>query len=194
MPKQVDHDSRRRHLAEAVCSLVSARGLEGVTLREVATEAGMSMGAVQRCFRTKAEMLLFAQEHVNREVAARAQARIGDGAAAVMLEQALTALLAVDDPGLVSARVWIAFTAQAVVDPTLAAAQEQHYAGLTEMLTVLLGAAQDSGEVRTGLDLQQEVDAVLTLADGLTLQVLLGRHTPESAVAELRRQTGHLWA
>ncbi|MFD2470588.1 TetR/AcrR family transcriptional regulator [Amycolatopsis silviterrae] len=194
MPKQVDHDSRRAHLADAVCSLVSTRGLESVTLREVATEAGVSMGAVQRCFRTKAEMLLFAQEHVNREVAARARARIGDGAAAVMLEQALTALLAVDDPGLVSARVWIAFTAQAVVDPALAAAHEEHYAGLTEMLTVLLKAAQDSGEVRTGLDLRQEVDAVLTLADGLTLQVLLGRHTPESAVAELRRQTRHLWA
>jgi AcrR family transcriptional regulator len=39
MPRQVDHVSRRRLIAEAVCHLADERGLEGVTLRDVAARA-----------------------------------------------------------------------------------------------------------------------------------------------------------
>ncbi|MGK5632559.1 TetR family transcriptional regulator, partial [Streptomyces sp. URMC 123] len=48
MPRQIDHEERRRLIADAVCALADRRGLEGVTLRDVAAEAGVSMGAVQR--------------------------------------------------------------------------------------------------------------------------------------------------
>ncbi|MFI9384475.1 TetR/AcrR family transcriptional regulator [Kutzneria sp. NPDC052558] len=196
MPRHVDHDGRRREIADAVCALISWRGLEGVTLREVAGHAGVSMGAVQRCFRTKAEMLLFAQEHVNRTATERARARIEaaaePGSVATMLAETLAALVAVDDPDLTGARVWIAFTAQAVVEPALAAAQQWHHAGLVDLLTVLLRTGQDRGEIRPDIEVDREVDTMITLADGLTVQVLLGRHTRESAIAAIRAHAGHL--
>ncbi|RKT52813.1 TetR/AcrR family transcriptional regulator [Saccharothrix australiensis] len=197
MPRQVDHDSRRRHIAQAVRELIDRRGLEGATLREVAAQAGVSMGAVQRCFRTKEEMLVFAQEHVNRRVTERARERIAGapepGSVATMLEQTLVAMLAVDDEDLSDARVWIAFTAQAAVDPALAAVQRGHYAGLAELLVALLRAGQEGGQIRPEVDAESEADALITLTDGLTVQVLLGRHTPRSALAALRRRTADLW-
>lgn len=39
MPRQVDHDGRRRRVAQAVWELISRDGLEAATLREVATQA-----------------------------------------------------------------------------------------------------------------------------------------------------------
>jgi hypothetical protein len=39
MPRQVDHDLRRRQIAEAVWRLAARGGLENVTLRQVAAEA-----------------------------------------------------------------------------------------------------------------------------------------------------------
>ncbi|WP_309112788.1 TetR family transcriptional regulator C-terminal domain-containing protein [Saccharothrix sp.] len=51
---------------------------------------------------------------------------------------------------------------------------------------------QDTGRIRPEVDVDSEVDALITLADGLTVQVLLGRHTPESALAALRRRTAAL--
>ncbi|SHF91006.1 TetR/AcrR family transcriptional regulator [Streptoalloteichus hindustanus] len=193
MPKQVDHDSRRQHIAQAVCELIGRHGLEGVTLREVAAQAGVSMGAVQRCFRAKEEMLVFAQEHVNRRVTERARARIAEsprpGSVTTMLEQTLVAMLAVDDEDLLDARVWMAFTAQAALDPALAAVQRAHYAGLTELLAVLLRTGQENGQIRPEVDAESEADALITLADGLTVQVLLGRHSRESALAALHQRT-----
>ena len=76
MPRQVDHVSRRRLIAEAVCHLADERGLEGVTLRDVAARAQVSMGAVQRCFRTKEEMLVFALGHISERIRERVQARL----------------------------------------------------------------------------------------------------------------------
>lgn len=197
MPRQVDHDSRRRQIAQAVCALIARHGLEGVTLRQVATQAGVSMGAVQRCFHTKEEMLTFAHEHVNQQVTERTRARIAaspdPGSVVTMLEQTLIAMVAVDDGDLVEARVWIAFTAQAAVEPELAAIQRGYYAGLAELLVVLLRAGQDHGQVRPDADIEREADALITLTDGLTVQVVLGRHTPESALAALRDRTVSLW-
>jgi TetR/AcrR family transcriptional regulator, transcriptional repressor of bet genes len=47
MPKQVDHEERRQEIAAAVVRLVTTRGIETASLRTVASEAGVSMGAVQ---------------------------------------------------------------------------------------------------------------------------------------------------
>nr|BFE98707.1 hypothetical protein GCM10020241_03830 [Streptoalloteichus tenebrarius] len=106
-----------------------------------------------------------------------------------MLEQTLVAMLAVDGEDLLDARVWMAFTAQATLDPALAEVQRGHYAGLTELLTVLLRTGQESGQIRAEVEPETEAEALIALADGLTVQVLLGRHSPESARAAIRRRT-----
>jgi AcrR family transcriptional regulator len=52
MPKVVDHEQRRGELAAAVWSLASREGLEAVTVRRVAEEAGWSTGALVHCSRS----------------------------------------------------------------------------------------------------------------------------------------------
>jgi TetR/AcrR family transcriptional regulator, transcriptional repressor of bet genes len=60
MPKRVDPLAQRRSIAEAVFRLAVARGADAVSMRDVAAEAGVSLGMVQHYFRSKDEMLLFA--------------------------------------------------------------------------------------------------------------------------------------
>ena len=60
MPKQVNREERRRDIAAAVLRIVTTRGVEAASLRAVAAEASVSMGAVQHYFTTKDEMLRFA--------------------------------------------------------------------------------------------------------------------------------------
>ena len=57
MPRRVDHQLRRKQLADAVMRLAATEGLEEVSLRHVAAEAGVSTGMVQHYFRTKDEMM-----------------------------------------------------------------------------------------------------------------------------------------
>ena len=62
MPRQVDHGQRRLQIARAVWSVMATRGLDAVSLRSVAAEAGISMGRVQHYFRSKDAMILHACE------------------------------------------------------------------------------------------------------------------------------------
>ncbi|MEU7578957.1 TetR family transcriptional regulator C-terminal domain-containing protein [Streptomyces sp. NPDC041068] len=185
MPRQVDYEDRRSRIAEAVCVLIARSGMESVSLRDVAAEAKVSMGAVQRCFRTKDEMLLFALEGISRRIGDRAKARIeasdSPQSAVTLLDRTLSALALVEEEDRTEARVWGAFVAHAAVSDELAAVLRETYAKLRELLVWLIGYGQDTGELRTGLDPTEEAHALVALTDGLTAQVLVGHHTPESA-------------
>ncbi|MFI7098635.1 TetR/AcrR family transcriptional regulator [Streptomyces sp. NPDC050161] len=198
MPKQVDYDSRRRQVVAAAFALVSERGLEGVTMRDVATRAGVSVGAVQRCFSGKEEMVVSVVEEMNQRVSARVQGRIAGsvtpGAAATMLEHTLAGIVPHDEQSLAETRVWLAFTAHASVTPGLAAVQRKQYEGLTELVALLLRTAQEAGDVRPTADADQEADALIAFTDGLGMQVAVGRHTPDSAQAALGRRLAALRA
>ncbi|MDT0331549.1 TetR/AcrR family transcriptional regulator [Nocardiopsis lambiniae] len=62
MPKIVDHEQRRRELADALWRIVAAEGPAGVSIRSVAAEAGWSPGALRHYFPTREELLLFAMD------------------------------------------------------------------------------------------------------------------------------------
>ncbi|MFD9905042.1 TetR/AcrR family transcriptional regulator [Streptomyces sp. NPDC059063] len=190
MPKQVDYEERRRRIADAVCALIAASGMEAVSLRDVAARAEVSMGAVQRCFRTKEEMLLFAVEHVSERVGARAQARVAatdePRSAATLLERTLAAIALPDPEDRTDAQVWLAFVAHAAVSAPLATVLRETYAKLHELLVWLIGYGQDTGEFRADADPARAAQSLLALADGLTAHVLVGHRAPDAAHALLR--------
>ena len=59
MPKIVDFDERRLELADATARLIARGGLGAATMRDVATEAGLTTGSVTHYFADKRELLLF---------------------------------------------------------------------------------------------------------------------------------------
>ncbi|MEV6817144.1 TetR family transcriptional regulator C-terminal domain-containing protein [Nocardiopsis dassonvillei] len=189
MPRQVDHGQRRREIAEAVCSLVSARGLEAVSLRDVAAEAGISMGRVQHYFRTKDEMLLFALEYVGgRDVAGVREALAGlpePPEPRAVVRTVLTGLLGGAPEQLEAQRVSVAFQARALVEPGLAESLLRGYAGLQALLEDVVRRGVASGEAAEGTDPETAATAVLALVDGLRAQTLLGHGTRERALAVL---------
>ena len=179
MPKQVDYDSRRRQIAEAVCLLADEHGPEGVSMRDVAARAQVSLGAVQRCFRTKEEMLLFAVEHVGERVRARLTADSSLG-------QAIDEIALLREEHRAEARIWLAFVAQAAVKEPLARPLRTSYAALHDLLVRL---ATGSGLA----DPPAAARALLALADGLTTHVVIGHLTAEEAAEVLNTHVAGLW-
>ncbi|MFI8372091.1 TetR/AcrR family transcriptional regulator [Streptomyces sp. NPDC085466] len=196
MPRQVDHASRRLLIAETVCRLADERGLEGVTLRDVAARAEVSMGAVQRCFRTKEEMLVFALGHVGERIGERVRARLVRSpaqSAATALGHAATEVALLREEYRAEARVWLAFLAQAAVSPALAEPLRANYAALEETFTRLVAEAGADADRAAPLDPRREARALLALADGLTTHVLIGHLTPRQAQDVLHAHLSGLW-
>ncbi|MFD9475486.1 TetR/AcrR family transcriptional regulator [Streptomyces nojiriensis] len=196
MPRQVDHEGRRRLIAEAVCQLADERGLEGVTLRDVAARAQVSMGAVQRCFSTKEEMLVFALGHIGERIGERVRARLVRSpaqSAGTALGHAVTEISLLREEHRAEARVWLAFVAQAAVSEALATTLKANYAALQEAFTHLISEGRQDADRAVPLDPQREARTLLALADGLTTHVLVGHLTPQEAHEVLHAHVAGLW-
>ncbi|WP_051710934.1 TetR/AcrR family transcriptional regulator [Streptomyces sp. NRRL S-350] len=196
MPRQVDHEERRHRIAEAVCLLADEHGLEGVTLRDVAARAQVSMGAVQRCFRSKEEMLVFTLGNIGERITERARARLIRSpaqSAATALGHAVAEVALLREEHHAEARVWLAFIAQAVVSEPLADTLKANYAALHETFTRLIREAGESARRTAPIDPQREAHTLLALADGLTTHVLIGRLTSQEAQDVLHAHLGNLW-
>ncbi|MFF4365040.1 TetR/AcrR family transcriptional regulator [Streptomyces sp. NPDC001594] len=206
MPRQVDHEERRRLIAGAVCGLADESGLEGVTLRDVAGRAGVSMGAVQRCFRTRDEMLLFTLGHIGERIGERVRARLVRSpaqSAASALGHAATEVALLREEHRAEARVWLAFVAQAAVSAPLAETLRTNYASLEAVFTRLFAeAAGDPASVppepgreprEPHPDPRREARTLLALADGLTTHVLVGHLTAAQAQEVLHGHLARLW-
>ncbi len=189
MPKQVDHDERRRYIGGAVLRLIATRGLEAASLRNVAAEAGVSMGTVQHYFTTKQEMLEFAQRYNYQ----RATMRIPELIAQVseprttraLLRALLTDLLGLDGESREGARLGAAMLAYAVIDPQAAAIARTGYDGLTRFLATQLQTAQDNGELPKQLDTRRAARHLCAMVGGLTAPTLVGAYTRDQALAVL---------
>ncbi|MFJ4876970.1 TetR/AcrR family transcriptional regulator [Streptomyces sp. NPDC088745] len=196
MPKQVDYEDRRQRIADAVCTLIASSGMEAVSLRDVAAQAHVSMGAVQRCFRNKQDMLLFALEHITQHVSERADRRIAatstPEAASTLLSHTLAEIALLDEGSTKQAHVWLAFVAQAPASEKLTAVLHETYAKLHDLVVWLIRYGQDTQEVRQDLDPDLEAQTLLALADGLTAHVLAGHHTSTAALAVLQHHIDRL--
>lgn len=164
-------------IAEAVCRLAGRDGLEGVTLRTVAREAGISMGLVQHYFTNKDEMLVFAFRVMSERVERRLQNALAGfsdpPSTRSMLRTLLVAMLPLDDESRFEAPLWVAFLARAVHAAPLADLLRQDGRQMSEFLIDRLRAARDAGELAPGVEPQRAALTVLALTDGLMLRVLI---------------------
>ncbi|MFJ3234673.1 TetR/AcrR family transcriptional regulator [Streptomyces sp. NPDC086787] len=199
MPKQVDYESRRRRIAEAVCLLADEHGPEGVSMRDVAARAEVSLGAVQRCFRSKEEMLLFAVDHVGEHITERVRARLAASpaqSAATALGHAADEIALLREEHRAEARIWLAFVAQAAVKEPLGRPLRNSYAALQDLFARLIAEAAENGPAGEGIAPpvpQVEARTLLALADGLTSHVLIGHLTAEEAEEVLHTHLVGLW-
>ncbi|WP_027930963.1 TetR/AcrR family transcriptional regulator [Amycolatopsis thermoflava] len=180
MPKRVDHEQRRQLIADAVRRIAADRGLEAVSLGEVAAEAGISKGLVQHYFPSRDDMLRYATRTLRDRVGDRlrtAQAELPG------LRAALIALLPLDDESRTEALVANAFVVRALKDPEIAERFRLGHAQLRDAISAMVTAAQAHGDLHADLDPTREADLLLALVAGLGDAVLLGHRTPAEVIS-----------
>ena len=193
MPKKVDHDERRKEIAGAVGRLATERGLQAVSFREVAAEAGVSVVLVQHYFGTKENLLVTTLDLHSAQMAERIAADlVALGADAEPLDRVLAvtiAFLPTDAASRDAMLLYLGFGAAALTDDALRSADAfRNGTGLIAYLASELTQARDAGRLADGVDPELEALALVSLLLGLSLSVLLdqvdldrGRASPSTA-------------
>jgi TetR/AcrR family transcriptional repressor of bet genes len=197
VPKIVDHEQRRAEIAAAVWRIASRQGLDAVTIRGVAAEAGWSTGALHHYFSDKEELLLFAFRTIADRVGRRvARAREESGEPLELVRALLAIGLPLDDERRDETRVWFAFLGLALSRPALARAQGAAYGQWRRLVASALEQAQDAGELDAAIDAYGEAASLVALVDGLAVQAMFEPSGPsaerqlevlDARLAELRR-------
>lgn len=178
MPKQVDHDERRRQIAGAVARIAASDGVAGVSFRHVAAEADMSVSLVQHYFGDKASLLIDTLDIQSAAVGTRIASRLealGDDAGPLDRVRTVAAAFLPDDPDSANAmRVYLGFAGAALTDPGLRSADAFSNARtLQAFLASELEAAASAGELDERVDPRSQAMSMLSLVLGLSLGVLL---------------------
>ncbi|MBK1785560.1 TetR/AcrR family transcriptional regulator [Prauserella cavernicola] len=189
MPRKVDIDAQRADLAGAVLRLAARSGLEAVSLREVAAEAGVSMGRVQHYFRTKEEMLLhgvrLAMRRIDARIGERLQCLPDEASPEQILRAAIDELLGDHPETNQVIRASVAYYARAQVNAEVFEVLFGDDDELRGLAALVVRTAQADGRADTGLDPAQEGYIIWSLADSLGVKVAFGQTTSERARATM---------
>jgi AcrR family transcriptional regulator len=167
MPKIVDHDRQRETFAEAAMRLIARNGLDGVTMRAVAAEAGLSYGSLFHYFDSKEELLM----HAVRTTMERQTRRVNEYSGQYAGLEALEHLLCDDAVTSESSRdvwlVWMAFQYQATLRESFGEMNAELVAGWRQRIRSLLNDAKSDGEIGEEIDTDIEASALWAYSSGI---------------------------
>lgn len=171
MPKKVDHGVRRSELADAVLAVVARDGMDGVTIRGVAAEAGWTRGVIGHYFENRDDLLLFAY----REGLARTRRALSTTAGESplqLLRRWLLLTLPLDPASALNHAIYIGFVGSAARRPVLARAIEAETDELDQCTRDLLKRCMDEGTLRPPFDLEAAAEVLSAFVDGLGLHIV----------------------
>ncbi|GAB1690285.1 TetR/AcrR family transcriptional regulator [Krasilnikovia sp. M28-CT-15] len=189
MPKKVDHQARRTLIADALMRVAATSGLEAVSLRHVAAEAGVTSGMVQHYFATKDEMMTFALAVIrerNEARVARAVAALGQPLTpGALVRTILVELLPLDDQRRADGRVALAFLAYTAVRPAAATRMREDTDQMVAFIADQIRAARATGDSPATLNAEHAAAGLLAAMEGLGVYLLGGQYDAQTAVSAL---------
>lgn len=195
MPKFVDHEERKIKIAEATWKLIVEQGIEQATVRKIAQESGLSVGALRHYFTTQSELLKFSMELVVQRVMDRTHSTNYKGSPFEIAMDAISEVLPIDSDRRVEMEVWFVFSAKTLVDQSLRSVGEKTYQNMHQGLYRVLEFLYSQHLLKKDIDLEMETNRLHPLVDGMASHHLLypSIYTYEKMIATLRYHLKTLW-
>lgn len=177
----VDHDRRRREIADAVLAVVRRGGVGTVSVRTVADEVGLSVGSLRNTFGRQGDLMAFAMTAVAERVTARVEARATARPPGLEdLADLCGEVLPLDEERRAEAEVWLELVVLARTDAELATVSVAAHEALRRLVAGVVGAVL-AGAAAERLEL--ETARLHALLDGLALHGVLHPETFDAAMA-----------
>ena len=172
MAKHSDHDKRRAAFAEAAFNILARSGLAGLTVRNVAKEAGFTTGALVHYFPAKNDLFLAASEHAAIIVRPRMDRDEIEHPGLEGVRHVIYEALPRTPQARALWSVWLVFWDRAKVDPVIGKLAKERYAEWHARLSRLFARAQADKEISPALDPDILAQTATILVDGIAIQAL----------------------
>ena len=173
MPKKVDHEARREELVLAAWRVIAARGIDEVTIREIARESGYSSGVLAHYFENKDDLLAHALRLSHTRIRRRYDDEVQAPVAADALKAILLDNLPLDEQRDLETRIEMSFWARALRNEALHEIQQQESETLRALLRELVEKAQADGAIAADHDREEILELLGAVIDGISLHALL---------------------
>jgi AcrR family transcriptional regulator len=170
MPRSVDHEARRAEVAQIASQLIAERGVDNVSLREIAAAAGSSTTVITHYFDSKQALLIHVYRAAVRATADRVAAI--DPRAEDTLREHCEVVLPLDEERRATWRTWFAFFGAAIGNPDLAALQQREVRTYRRLLAADIRAERTANRIAAGRDPAQEARALLALLHGIASEAV----------------------
>lgn len=185
MPKKVDHEARREELVRAAWRVIAARGIDEVTIREIARESGYSSGVLAHYFENKDDLLAHALRLSHQQIFKRYEAELQAPVPADALKAVLFDNLPLEEQRDLETRIEMSFWARSLRNEKLKTIQHEESEDLRALIRDLLEDAQEEGAISPEHDLELVLELFGALIDGISLHALL---YPERLPPERQQQ------
>ncbi|MFJ9677878.1 TetR/AcrR family transcriptional regulator [Streptomyces sp. NPDC101194] len=196
MPKQVDHQERREVIARALWRVVEQRGVVHLTMREVAQEAGISLGQLQHYFASREAMLSFAMDFASEQTTLR----VGRGLQGLgdpphprdVFRVMLLEMLPLHADSRATSRMSAAYVLEALHDENIHARAREGLIQGRDLVERLVRQAITDGYIHPDRDPVVETDLLLALT-GFTTLVELGVIEPRGVLTAVDQYLDRLF-
>lgn len=181
MPRipKASFDERRKHVIDAAMICFSRKGFHQTTMQDVATEAGVSPGALYTYFKSKEDIIEEAAQERRQSRAVRIETASLLGGAVATIDQIFTDFyqeLEREDPASES-RIRPQIWADALSNDRIKHILKDSWSDVILRNAEVIQKGQETGEIDPALDSKAVALLFLCIADGLVLHKLV---EPES--------------
>ncbi|ASS91103.1 MAG: TetR family transcriptional regulator [Bacillaceae bacterium] len=173
MPKKVDHVKQREKIAVATWNVIAKGGMEKATVRNIAREAGVSVGSLRHYFSTQAELLSFAMKLVSERVSQRINEIDFSMPPLDAMKRMIREVLPLEDDTKKEMEVWFAFTQKALSEPELQPLSKEVYLKMRYGFEQVIKTLVKLDLARPNINVELEVDRLYALIDGLAIHGLM---------------------
>ena len=171
-----DHlTARREQILAAARACFLRKGLHNTSMQDLIREAGLSVGAVYRYFKSKNEIISAIAESVAGALTAylddlaRQEPRVPIGEAMSLVLDVVDVQIGPDGNFPIALQVW----AEATRDPAIGEIVRLRYDGMRTAFATMVRRAVEAGELPPDADVEAVASALFGMIPGFALQRLL---------------------
>ncbi|MFD3764448.1 MULTISPECIES: TetR/AcrR family transcriptional regulator [Paenibacillus] len=173
MPKIVDHDHKRKIIAETAWKIIENEGIEKASIRRIASEAGMSTGALRHYFSNQDELLIFIMEYFLARGKERSDNKSWSQDPYIAVQETLLELVPVDRDKQTETSVWLVFAIRSLTSVALSTKKDELTEGEYILMEALLKILIQAGCVNKDINIEIEKLRLSVVIEGLSIHALL---------------------